>query len=154
MTLLNEQKDFVNDKLCTDHQQRLTPTCNHKLLQVCKKNRDEKQNYPVSILLVSGDKILEMESKSSYRSMYTLTTEVGKETTNTKPSPFYIQKITTFMRSIDKTTVFQKRVMHLIHFKDRKEHTIPLFVDAKILPLNFIYIMNVKLKNVTIFVLL
>ena len=35
--------------------------------------------------------------------------------------------------------VLQKRVLRLIYFVDRKEHTIPLFVNAKILPFTFLY---------------
>ena len=35
--------------------------------------------------------------------------------------------------------VLQKRVLRLIYFVDRKEHAIPLFVNAKILPITFLY---------------
>ena len=35
--------------------------------------------------------------------------------------------------------VLQKRVLRLIYFVDRKEHAIPLFVNAKILPFTFLY---------------
>ena len=35
--------------------------------------------------------------------------------------------------------VLQKRVLHLIYFVDRKEHTILLFLNAKILPITFLY---------------
>ena len=40
---------------------------------------------------------------------------------------------------LDKITILQKRALRLIHFADRKEHAIPLFVNAKILPQNFLY---------------
>ena len=40
---------------------------------------------------------------------------------------------------LDKLTILQKRALRLIHFADRKEHAIPLFVNAKILPLIFLY---------------
>ena len=35
--------------------------------------------------------------------------------------------------------VLQKRVLRLIYFFDRKERAIPLFVNAKILPITFLY---------------
>ena len=35
--------------------------------------------------------------------------------------------------------VLQKRVLRLIYFVDRKEHAIPLFVKAKILPITFLF---------------
>ena len=35
--------------------------------------------------------------------------------------------------------MLQKRVLRLIYFVDRKEHAIPLFVNAKILPITFLY---------------
>ena len=35
--------------------------------------------------------------------------------------------------------MLQKRVLGLIYFVDRKEHAIPLFVNAKILPISFVY---------------
>ena len=35
--------------------------------------------------------------------------------------------------------VLQKRVLRLIYFVDRKERAIPLFVNAKILPITFFY---------------
>ena len=35
--------------------------------------------------------------------------------------------------------VLQKWVLRLIYFVDRKEHAIPLFVNAKILPFTFLY---------------
>ena len=34
--------------------------------------------------------------------------------------------------------ILQKRVLRLIYFVDRKEHAIPLFVNAKILPITFL----------------
>ena len=38
-----------------------------------------------------------------------------------------------------KITILQKLVLRLIHFTDRKEHAIPLFIIDNILPLNFLY---------------
>ena len=35
--------------------------------------------------------------------------------------------------------VLQKRVLRLIYFTDRREHAIPLFTKAKILPVTFLY---------------
>ena len=35
--------------------------------------------------------------------------------------------------------MLQKLVLRLIYFVDRKEHAIPLFVNAKILPITFLY---------------
>ena len=35
--------------------------------------------------------------------------------------------------------MLQKRVLRLIYFVDRKEHAIPLLVNAKILPITFLY---------------
>ena len=40
---------------------------------------------------------------------------------------------------LNKIVVLQKRVLRLIYFVDRKEHAIPLFVNAKILPITFLY---------------
>ena len=40
---------------------------------------------------------------------------------------------------LNKIVVLQKRVLRLICFVDRKEHAIPLFVNAKILPFTFLY---------------
>ena len=40
---------------------------------------------------------------------------------------------------LNKIIVLQKRVLRLIYFADRKEHAIPLFVNAKILPVTFLY---------------
>ena len=35
--------------------------------------------------------------------------------------------------------VLQKRRLHLNYFVDRKDHAIPVLVDAKILPITFLY---------------
>ena len=40
---------------------------------------------------------------------------------------------------LNKIVVLQKRVLRLIYFVDKKEHAIPLFVTAKILPITFLY---------------
>ena len=40
---------------------------------------------------------------------------------------------------LNKILVLQKRVLRLIYFTDRREHTIPLFAKAKILPVTFLY---------------
>ena len=40
---------------------------------------------------------------------------------------------------LNKILVLQKWVLHLIYFADRREHAIPLFVKAKILPVTFLY---------------
>ena len=40
---------------------------------------------------------------------------------------------------LDKVVVLQKRVLRLINFIDRKEHTIALFVNATILPITILY---------------
>ena len=40
---------------------------------------------------------------------------------------------------LNKIVVLQKRVLRLIYFVDRKAHAIPLFVNAKILPITFLY---------------
>ena len=40
---------------------------------------------------------------------------------------------------VNKIAVLQKRVLHLIYLAGRKEHTIPLFIYAKVLPITFFY---------------
>ena len=40
---------------------------------------------------------------------------------------------------LNKIVVLQKRVLRLNYFVDKKEHAIPLFVNAKILPITFLY---------------
>ena len=40
---------------------------------------------------------------------------------------------------LNKILVLQKRVLHLIYFTDWREHAIPLFANAKILPVMFLY---------------
>ena len=40
---------------------------------------------------------------------------------------------------LNKILVLQKRVLRLIYFTDRREHAIPLFAKAKILPVTFLY---------------
>ena len=40
---------------------------------------------------------------------------------------------------LDKLLKLQKRALRFIYFSDHNEHAIPLFVDAHILPLKFVY---------------
>ena len=40
---------------------------------------------------------------------------------------------------VNKIAVLKKRVLHLIYLTDRKEHTIPLFINAKVLHITFFY---------------
>ena len=40
---------------------------------------------------------------------------------------------------LNKILVLKKRVLRLIYFTDRREHAIPLFAKAKILPVTFLY---------------
>ena len=40
---------------------------------------------------------------------------------------------------LNKILVLKKRVLHLIYFADRREHAIPLFDKAKLLPVTFLY---------------
>ena len=37
---------------------------------------------------------------------------------------------------LSKLLILQKRALHFMHFADRRDHTIPFFLNAKILPLN------------------
>ena len=39
----------------------------------------------------------------------------------------------------DKTVILQKRSLRLIYSANGQDHAIPLFVNAKVLPLNFLY---------------
>ena len=58
-------------------------------------------------------------------------------------APYLIYGLTVWANAskayVDKITILQKCVLRLIHFTDRKEHAIPLFVIDNILPLNFLY---------------
>ena len=38
-----------------------------------------------------------------------------------------------------KILILQKRALRFIYFAKKNEHTIPLFINAKLLPLNFLY---------------
>ena len=40
---------------------------------------------------------------------------------------------------VNKIAVLQKRVLCLIYLTDKKEHAIPLFINAKILPITILY---------------
>ena len=41
--------------------------------------------------------------------------------------------------SLDKILILQKKVLRMMYFTDIREHSIPLFVDADILPVSFMY---------------
>ena len=41
--------------------------------------------------------------------------------------------------SLDKILILQKKVLRMMYFTDIREHAIPLFVDADILPVSFMY---------------
>ena len=45
---------------------------------------------------------------------------------------------------LNKLTILQKRALRLIHFADRNEHAIPLFVKTNVLPLSFLYVQAVS----------
>ena len=45
---------------------------------------------------------------------------------------------------LNKILVLQKRVLLLIYFTDRREHAIPLFIKAKVLPVTFLYYVAVS----------
>ena len=40
---------------------------------------------------------------------------------------------------LNKLLILQKRALRFIHFSDRRDHAIPLFVNAHILPINFMH---------------
>ena len=40
---------------------------------------------------------------------------------------------------LNKILILQKRALRTIYFTDRREHAVPLFADANILPLSFLY---------------
>ena len=40
---------------------------------------------------------------------------------------------------VDKILILQKRALRFMYSTKKNEHTIPLFINAKILPLNFLY---------------
>ena len=45
---------------------------------------------------------------------------------------------------LNKILVLQKRVLRLIYFTDRREHAIPLFIKANVLPVTFLYYVAVS----------
>jgi len=45
---------------------------------------------------------------------------------------------------LNKILILQKCVLHFMYFAKKNEHTIPLFINAKILPLNFLYYKTVS----------
>ena len=63
----------------------------------------------------------------------TQTTQIGSHISNKQPFPCG-QCFKTYLKKI---IALQKIVLRLIYFADRKEHAIPLFVNAKILPVTF-----------------
>ena len=40
---------------------------------------------------------------------------------------------------LKKIILLQKRALRIINFSDRRDHALPLFIDANVLPLNFLY---------------
>ena len=58
-------------------------------------------------------------------------------------SPYFTYRLVAWGNAsknyLNKIVVLQKRVLRLIYFVDKKEHAIPLFVNAKILPITFLY---------------
>jgi hypothetical protein len=42
---------------------------------------------------------------------------------------------------LDKILILQKRVIRMMFFADRCDHAVPLFLDAHILPVTFLYIL-------------
>jgi hypothetical protein len=40
---------------------------------------------------------------------------------------------------LEKLLKLQKRALRFIYFSERNQHTIPLFIDASVLPLKFLY---------------
>ena len=40
---------------------------------------------------------------------------------------------------LNKILLLQKRALHMMHFSNPRAHGVPLFVSAKILPLNLLY---------------
>ena len=45
--------------------------------------------------------------------------------------------------SLNKILILQKKVLRMMYFMDIREHTIPLFIDADILPMTFMYYKSV-----------
>ena len=45
----------------------------------------------------------------------------------------------TSKKQLNKLLILQKRVLHFIHFANPRDHAIPLFINTKILPVNFLY---------------
>ena len=45
---------------------------------------------------------------------------------------------------INKILLLQKRALRIINFSDRRDHAIPLFIDANVLPLNFLYYQTIS----------
>ena len=45
---------------------------------------------------------------------------------------------------INKILLLQKRALRIINFSDRRDHAIPLFIDANVLPLNVLYYQTIS----------
>ena len=45
---------------------------------------------------------------------------------------------------LNKLAILQKRALRLIHFADKNEHAIPLFIKTNILPLSFLYVQAIS----------
>ena len=45
---------------------------------------------------------------------------------------------------LNKILLLQKRALRIISFSDRRDHAIPLFIDANVLPLNFSYYQTIS----------
>ena len=45
---------------------------------------------------------------------------------------------------LNKILLLQKRALRIINFSDRRDHAIPLFIDANVLPLNFLYYQTIS----------
>ena len=50
---------------------------------------------------------------------------------------------------LNKLLIFQKRALRFIHFAKPRDHAIPLFINTKILPINFLYYQLLKKKSAT-----
>ena len=62
----------------------------------------------------------------------------NKLTLNAKKSNCHFSALSK-KKYLDKILILQKRALRLLHSANRQDHAIPLFVNAKVLPLNFSY---------------
>ena len=51
---------------------------------------------------------------------------------------------------LNKILLLQKRALRIINFSDRRDHVIPLFIDANVLPLNFLYYQILCMLSITV----